>query len=487
MSEKESGDKHSPGEVLLHNLFRLIQVVKIHQSNNRLFADIVAAFKAALAGYWATGRPAAFILYRGRFFLNDERIVFSPSMWTTSVKMSEFFQERSLSGLKFEINEEVTDQAIVSLVDFLNKAKRFPEPFEWLRSQLSEDLAWVVPTKEDDSTLPGGGSSQTAGGGRQVAVRPEAQSELKRQARQIYSQGLTVMRTLVTRLDEGKKVGIQKAKRVVQELIDLMSEDMRLYLALSTIRDHGDQIFTHSLNVAVLSIALAWKVGYSKVGLEQLGLIALFHDLGKTGDFLAAVDKPDTLEGHDLAVVQNHPLGSIARIIRLNAGYNLKLSMLHPVGEHHLGLDLTGYPKTKRTRPLTLGGRILAVADQYDAMTSWRPWRAEPLSPSMAIQTMVEISGRSLDPLVVRLFVEMMGPWPVGSILVLDSRELALTEAVLPGEGPYPPAFTLLKNEDGTVSRGPKLDLSGASGDKRRIVGDLNPAAYGLQPADYLL
>ncbi|MDR2442094.1 MAG: HD domain-containing protein [Deltaproteobacteria bacterium] len=487
MAEKEPSDKHSTGEILLFNLFRLIQVVKIHQSNNRLFAGIVAFFRDALTNVWSSGRPAAFSLYRGRFYLNDERIVYTPSMWATSVKMSEFFQERGLNGLKFDIVDDLTDDMVVSIADILNKSKRFPDPYAWLTQQLTDSLSFVIPSKDEDNKSVGGNDNQASEGGRTNIYRTEGQAEINRQARQVYSQGLTVLRAMIVRLSEGKKAGIQKAKRVVQELIDLMKDNYRLYLALSTVRDQGDQLFTHSLNVAVLSMAIGQRLGYTKAGLEHLGMVALFHDFGKTHDFMSAAEKPEALEGHDLALIQNHTLGSIARIVRLNASHSVKMSMLLPVNEHHMGLDFTGYPKTKRTRPLSLSGRILAVADQYDAMTSWRPWRETPLSPPMAIKTMANSKGQQLDPSLLKLFIEILGPWPVGSILVLNTRQLALTEASLPGEGPYPPAFLLVKNANGTVNRGENIDLSGKNGTKPYIIGTLSPVAYGLQAADYLL
>ena len=420
-------------------------------------------------------------LYRGRFFLNDERITYSPSMWATAVKMGGFFQERGLGGLKLEPVEKLSDDAIVAAVDAINKCIRSPNPYEWLSAALSETAPWMIPTKDEGGKIGEGGAEASAGG-RQTIVRTDAMGETRRQARNTYSHGLTIIRNLVNRLSEGKITGIQKSKRVVEELIDLMSDNFRLYLALSTIRDLGDQLFTHSLNVAILSMALGRRVGLSKVDLERLGLVALFHDLGKTTDFMTAADKPETLEGRDLAVVRNHALGSVARIIRLNASHAMKLSMIRPVSEHHTSVKHDGHRK-----PPSLAGRILAVADHYDAMTSWRPWRAEPMSPSVAIRTMAKSSGSDLDPLLVRLFIEMMGPWPVGSVLVLDSKELALTEAPEPGTSIYPPAFLLVRNPGGTLDKGPDIKLGPDDPAGRKIVGSLSPVAYGLQAADYLI
>jgi HD-GYP domain-containing protein (c-di-GMP phosphodiesterase class II) len=490
MAGKDSQERHSTGEKLLHGLFRMIQVVKIHQANNRLFHDILIDFKSALESVWISDRPVAFSLYRGRFFLNDERIVYSPAMWATSTKMSEFFQERGLNGLKFERKDDLTNEELVEMVDTLNQAKRFPDPYQWLCRQYESKNNWVIPSKDEDRKISGSGSEPSSDGGLKAVVQTEGLPGGSQQARQLYSQALTVLRGLVGRLTEGKKAGIQKAKRIIQELIDLMSDDWAIFLALSTIRDHEDQLFTHSLNVTILSMAIGQRLGYSRIGLEQLGLTAFFHDLGKAGEFQSAADKSDSLDGHDLAIIQNHTLGSISRIIRLNAGFNLKLSLLQPVSEHHLGVDLSGYPQTGRNKPLTLAGRILAVADQYDAMTSWRPWRNQSLSPPEAIKEMTAFSGSRLDPLVLRLFIEIMGPWPVGSLVILDSNELAITEAVRPGKSPYPPAVLLHQGSSGNLEKGSVVDLAECDekqNPRRRILSCFSPAAYGIQPTDYLI
>ncbi|MDR1487626.1 MAG: HD domain-containing protein [Deltaproteobacteria bacterium] len=490
MAEKEKIEKHSTGESLLHGLFRMIQVVKIHQSNNRLFNDILIDFKAALDDVWESGRPAAFSLYRGRFFLNDERIVYSPSMWATSTKMSEFFIERGINGLKFLPKDELTNEELVSMVDTLNQAKRFPDPFEWLYNQFDSKSNWVVPSKDEDRKISGSGAQELSEGGYKAVVQTEGLPGAEQQARKIYSQALTVLRGLVDRVTAGKKAGVQKCKRIVQELIDLMSDDWPLYLALSTIRDHEDQIFTHSINATILSMAIAQRIGYTKTATEQLGLTALFHDLGKAGDFKSTADKSDSLDNHDLAVIQNHTLGSISRIIRLNASFNLKLSLLPPVSEHHLGVDKSGYPQTGRDNELSLSGRILAVADQYDAMTSWRPWRNQTLSPTDAIKEMTSFSGTLLDPLVLRLFAEIMGPWPVGSLLILDSNELAMTKAVRPGSSPLPPAVLLHQSQEGGLLKGSSIELSECDENqrpKRQVLSCLSPVSFGIQPTDYLI
>ncbi|MDR2141725.1 MAG: HD domain-containing protein [Deltaproteobacteria bacterium] len=483
----------SEGEELLTAMFRLLQVVKIHQANNKLFMDNIESFRAALKRLWAKGRPAEFALYRGRFYLNDERIIYSAAMWNTVIKISEFFQERDINGLKLFPNEEVSDTTIVRLMDVLNRSKREKEPYQWLAENLIEDLAWaqVTQEKDHDSVLMASGEGGGDGPqGRQALTRTNLSPELVNQAKRAYSQALTVTRNIYSRLGEKKKIGVQKAKRAIQELIDILFEDEIVFLALSTIRDGTDALFTHSVNTAILAIGVGHRLRLSRAALEQLGLASLFHDIGMAGAPLRVANIPGRLEGKDRALAQSHVLASLYHIVRLNATFTLKLAMLNPTNEHHQGLDGSGYPRNDNPQAISLFGRILAIADQYVAMTSARPWRSE-MSPFEALMVLLDKSANQLDHLLVKVFINFVGPWPVGSLLALSSRELALAKHTPPdSEEGWPLAQLLLLGEGETPTLGEVIDLGekDASGElKRRVVNCFHPSHYGVQPVDFLL
>jgi hypothetical protein len=102
---------------------------------------------------------------------------------------------------------------------------------------------------------------------------------------------------------------------------------------------------------------------------------------------------------------------------------------------------------------------------------------------------MTSFSGSRLDPLVLRLFIEIMGPWPVGCIVILDSNRLAMTKAVRLNGSPYPLAVQLEKDTDGTLKKGQIIDLSQCDENqnpRNRILSCVSPVTYGIQPTDYL-
>jgi HD-GYP domain-containing protein (c-di-GMP phosphodiesterase class II) len=236
---------------------------------------------------------------------------------------------------------------------------------------------------------------------------------------------------------------------------------------------------------------LGYRLGLTRGALEQLGLIGLFHDIGKAGAPIKVANHPGRLEGKYLALAQSHVLGSLYHIVRFNATYALKLALLRPTQEHHLGLDGTGYPRSKSPKPLSLFGRILAITDQYVAMTSARPWRAE-MSPFEALMSLLDKSGTQLDQGLVKIFINLLGPWPVGSLLILNTNELALAKYTPPNNDEGWPLVQILTQgqTDQKLLKGKVVDLGEKNADqnlKRQILNCFHPSFYGIQPVDYLL
>ncbi|MDR3154825.1 MAG: HD domain-containing protein [Deltaproteobacteria bacterium] len=495
---KQAKKGPSQGELLLHCMFRLLQVVKIHQANNKLFADNVTSFRDLLTELWIDNPAVSFDLYRGRFYLNDERIVYTPSMWATSAKMTEYFTQRGLNGLTFKHREKLSDEEIVGFMDLFNRATRAENPAGWLEENATKDYPWVSFTVDEDKGLQvdegGGGGEEPGGMGKTGILRAAPNSNKAYFARLTYSQALTALRGLVRRMSAGKAAGIQKSKRAVQELIDLLMEDEAVFLSLSTVRDAEDQLYTHSVNVTLLVLGMGQRLGFSRGVLEHLGLCGLFHDLGKVGEVEDILKSSQRIKGGDAeAKIQDHALASVMNIIRLNASHTLKHLILGPAGEHHMGVDRSGYPKVGDARvPLSLFGRMIAVADQYVALTSPRPWRPEPFSPHEALAKLLGQAGRQLDPVVIKVFVSLLGPWPPGSVLILDTHEVAISRYTPQSVQALPQARLIeMEPASGIFVGGDTIELAevnvSTGGFKRKIISSIHPSLLNIQPVDYLL
>ena len=141
---------------------------------------------------------------------------------------------------------------------------------------------------------------------------------------------------------------------------------------------------------------------------------------------------------------------------------NLPARMVAASFEHHMNLDYSGYPKLKLPWKPSLTGRILTIADCYDAMTSSRVYRREPMSPAKVLTMMLAKSGKSFDSSLLKLFVTCVGIIPIGSLVVLDSDEFAvvLKPAVDKTESERPIVKIITDAQGNPIDNGPELDLT---------------------------
>jgi HD-GYP domain-containing protein (c-di-GMP phosphodiesterase class II) len=178
-------------------------------------------------------------------------------------------------------------------------------------------------------------------------------------------------------------------------------------------------------------------------------------------------------------------------ILKLKAERNRKIRMLVPPFEHHMGYDHSGYPTVGKERKLSLFGRILTIADVYDAITSPRIYRPDTLSPDKALGEMMSRSGTQFDPVLLKIFVNMMGLYPVGTLLKLDTGETALVMHGTDGDRTRPMVQLLIRKDGQKFEKGEIVDLGEkhlqSNGFKRNIVKALHPSAMGIQPAEFLV
>lgn len=261
---------------------------------------------------------------------------------------------------------------------------------------------------------------------------------------------------------EGGAVSFKQAKRAIQNIVDLMMDDEATILGLTTLRCHDQYTHNHSVNVSLLSIALANRAGYPKVELADLGLAALFHDMGKSTIPMEVLNKPGEFTDEDWATMRSHPTEGVLSLSKLRGITNLPGRMAAASFEHHMNLDFSGYPKLTVPWTVSLTGRILTIADCYDAMTSSRVYRREPMSPSKVLNMMFAKSGQSFDPVLLKLFVNCVGIIPIGSLVMLETSELAVVlKPAADKEQAERPWVKVITDQQGTpVEQGRELDLT---------------------------
>jgi HD-GYP domain-containing protein (c-di-GMP phosphodiesterase class II) len=261
---------------------------------------------------------------------------------------------------------------------------------------------------------------------------------------------------------------------------------------LTTIRDYDEYTFTHSVNVCIFSVALGKRLGFGKVQLYDLGMAALFHDIGKSRVPAEIINKPGGLSDDEWRLIAAHPwLGALA-LFQLRGQQELPYRSMIVAHEHHMKVDLTGYPRPVRARALSMFSKIVAVADGFDAATSRRSYQTTPLSPAQVLQEMRDNPRRGMDPVVVKAFINLTGVYPVGTLVVLDTFELGIVHSVntIPEMLSRPIVRVISDSMGNLLHPGTLVDLSEQNADGvylRTIIKTENPERYGIRPGDYFV
>src|SRR5438552_19177503 len=168
----------------------------------------------------------------------------------------------------------------------------------------------------------------------------------------------------------------------------------------------------------------------TKLQLYKRGLAALMHDMGKSRVPLDLLQKSGELTDEEWKWMAAHPwLGVLVLFQFRRQQEELSYRAMTVCQEHHMKIDLTGYPKTIRPRQMSLLSKIVSIADGYDAATSRRVYKTEALAPSAVLEEMRDNPRRGLDQVRVKAFINLLGANPVGTLVVLDTFELAIVSS----------------------------------------------------------
>jgi HD-GYP domain-containing protein (c-di-GMP phosphodiesterase class II) len=311
-------------------------------------------------------------------------------------------------------------------------------------------------------------------------------------AKRTYSHSVAVTREVMGSVRMGQAPNIKKIKRVVQTIVDQILNEETSLVGLTTIRDYDEYTFTHSVNVCIFSVALGRRLGLTKMQMYDLGLAALFHDIGKSRVPLGVLNKTDGLTDDDWRWLAAHPWLGVLALFQLRGLQEVPYGAMIVAYEHHMKADLTGYPRSVRSRQMDVFSKIVAVADGFDAATSRRAYQTVPLSPAAVLAGMRDNPRRGFDQVIVKGFINLVGIYPVGTLVVLDTFELAVVHSVNPNpQAISRPVVRIVSDDRGNILfPGELADLTEQAAPetfRRTIIKTENPDRYGITVGDYFV
>ena len=271
------------------------------------------------------------------------------------------------------------------------------------------------------------------------------------------------------------------ARSMIDGLAQAVAQNRNALLALTTLKNYDNYTFTHMVNVSILTMGQARGLGIDGPLLREFGLAALMHDIGKVRTPLEILNKPDKLNEHEFVIMRRHVVDG-AEILRMTPD----VPALAPVVafEHHLRVDGSGYPRGVARSSLNIGTMLCSIADVYDAMRSQRHYQqAFPTDRILAV--LKNNDGTQFDQHLVRRFVQLIGIYPSGNLVKLNTGEVAVVRKVYAPD-PYRPQVRVLVDRAGEVLEMPyELNLWETSEDPQRpssIVAPVDSDNYPFDP-----
>ncbi|MDA8403436.1 MAG: HD-GYP domain-containing protein [Desulfobacteraceae bacterium] len=313
--------------------------------------------------------------------------------------------------------------------------------------------------------------------------------DARKMVKRTYFKAVSVTKEVLNAIRGGEAVDLKKAKRMVVSMVNHILDEEQLLLGMASIKNYDEYTYHHSVNVSIFSVALGQRMGLSMKQLTELGMVALFHDIGKVGVPTEILNKPTRLNDEEWRIIKKHPVEGVRFLLKLRRLDETTMRSAIVAFEHHLFYNNTGYPEVKKYPPLDLYSRIVSLSDQYDAMTSARVYSRVPMSPDKALNLMIKQAGKQLDPLLLQFFINMVGIYPIGTLVMLDTKELGLVCEINPVFIDRPHVMILTDTQGGQASVQP-FDLSIKNTEGRyvkSIVKTMDANTYKINLAEFLI
>jgi HD-GYP domain-containing protein (c-di-GMP phosphodiesterase class II) len=249
-----------------------------------------------------------------------------------------------------------------------------------------------------------------------------ADKDLKDIISQVYEDGTEFLKKTSESLKSKGTIDGGSARYLVGGIVNSLFRNMDLLRVMTSVKSHDESTYLHEVNVAIFTILQAESLGIEENGLAEIGVAALLHDVGKlavTGD---VIRKEEQLTEEDKASFAAHPLDG-AKILLDTPGAGILAAVT--AFEHHMRYDMSGYPEKKYGKGTSLVTMMVTIADVYDALRSERSYH-EGAAPEKVYRDMMELSGGLFHPGLLDNFFRVIGMYPPGSIVELDTGEIGI-------------------------------------------------------------
>jgi len=395
-----------------------------------------------------------------------------------------------LIGDELVVNDARLPKAAAVLTGFLRELReREIEKVTLFYGVTREEIAAFIEALADRASGPlperlvqRGVRRITAG---RIAVEDAAPQTGIAAARQVYRTATQTAESLWDAARAGEKPDPACARKLVNSLARAIADDRTAVMTLTALKKYDDYTFTHMVNVAVLTMAQARALNISGPLLHEFGIAGLMHDVGKVRTPPGLLNKSGALTRDEFAIVKRHVIDG-AHLLRRTPEMPILASVV--AFEHHLKQDLSGYPESLGPRKLNLCTMLVTIADVYDALRTNRPYRGG-LASERVRSIMAERESGAFDRRLLKRFVTLVGLFPAGNLVRLNTGEIAVVTREHPGD-PFRPQVKILVDARGDRLETPEV-VNTWERDERgeypwAVVEAVDPDEWGLDPIEHL-
>lgn len=319
---------------------------------------------------------------------------------------------------------------------------------------------------------------------KQVALpRTSMQEELSR-AHKIHSEANLIMRNIMSDVRLGKQVRVEQMEPLVDKMAGSILRNSGALLSLARIKNKDEYTFQHSVGVAALLIAFCRGLGLDEETIRQAGIGGMVHDVGKMQTPDRILNKPGRLTDEEFTVMRHHVVAS-REILEITP--NISQTALQVAAQHHERYDGSGYPNRLKGDQISPIGQMAAIIDVYDAITSDRVYH-KGMPPTEALRRMFEWSKFHFKPELVHAFARVVGIYPVGALVRLESGRLAVVVEHRESNMLHPLVRVMFDGKRNYHLKPEDVDLSKpvGFGGGDRIVGHESPEKWQIDPMKFL-
>ncbi|NIM20232.1 MAG: HD domain-containing protein [Candidatus Latescibacteria bacterium] len=452
------------GSALIHSFFTASKTIQLYELNNEAVKRSLSEFVEATKRIIRNEGKASLRISAEFLYINDVRIPMDSQTAGPYLYLIEEMKKRGVEAFEFHPDLEVEE--VGSFLKTFFEIDEAEDAFEELQDRMRQSSIRnldAMPWIERE---------------RRLTDAKQERKDIRSESNMIFFRTVHLMRGILQAIEEKHVIQVKKAKRLTQQMTDIIQTDESILVGLTSIKDFDEYTYAHSVNVCILSMLTGDRLKLYKQELARLGLAALFHDIGKVHIPSSIVYSTTTLSESDWELMKYHTFFGVVELARVKA-LNEIVDAMFVALQHHVHYDMNGYPQKPEGWELRLFTKIVTVADYYDAMTSSRSYRKVPVTPDKALRFIMEKSGKIFDPVIAKTFVQAMGIYPIGTVVELDTGERGVVVKQNPqSRYIHRPSVQII--DPGTEEKGPLVNLTERADGECRYRRSILRALYDL-------